>query len=152
VTRLPPAQAWVASAAVGLAAANGFRLHRLLDVITAAGLVAAAAISLPLPRKVAAATAGVCLLGWAWGTVRLDALDRSPLLADVDRGGRALLEITGEARSGAFELRIPARIHRFEGRPVDERESALTLGRRVRRAQRGLSKLFFSFAPLTSAR
>ena len=84
-----------------------------------------AALLLPFPRTVAVVAVGACLAGWAWGTVRLDALDRSPLLADVDRGGRALLEITGEARTGAFELRIPARIHRFEG----------TAGRRTRPAR-----------------
>ena len=128
--RLPPAQVWVAAAAVGLAAANGLRLHRLLDVVATAGLVAVAAVLLPLPGKVVVAAAGACLLGWAWGTVRLDALDRSPLLADVDRSGRALVEITGEPRTGAFELRIPGRIHRFEGRPVGERvQLELPLGR-----------------------
>ena len=128
--RLPPAQVAVPSAAVGLAAANGLRLHGALDVATSAGLVAVAAFLLPVPGKVLLAAAGACLAGWAWGTARLDTLDRSPLLADVDRSGRALIEITGEGRRGAFELRMPGRMHRFEGRPVGERvQLELPLGR-----------------------
>jgi competence protein ComEC len=130
LSRLPPGQVLVAAAAGGLAAANGLRMQRLLDVFLAVGVVAIAAVALSLPRAIMVAAAGACLLGWAWGTVRLDTLDRSPMLADVDRGGRALLEITGEARTGAFELRLPARIHRFEGRPVGERvQLELPLGR-----------------------
>jgi competence protein ComEC len=130
MTRLPPGQIWVAAAAVGLAAANGWRLHRPLEVVAAAGLVGVVALLLPFPARVVVIAAGVCLAGWGWGTVRLDALDRSPLSADIDRSGRALLEITGEARHGAFQLRIPARIHRFDGRPVGERvQLELPLGR-----------------------
>ena len=130
MNRLPTGQILVMAVAVGLAASNGLRVQRLFDVLVAVGLVAIAAMALPLPRAVALAAAGACLGGWVWGTFRLDTLDRSPLLADVDRGGRALLEITGEARTGAFELRLPARIHRFEGRPVGERvQLELPLGR-----------------------
>jgi competence protein ComEC len=130
MSRLPPGQIWVAAAAVGLAAANGWRLHGPLAVLAAVALAGAGAVLLPLPARVAVVAAVVCVAGWGWGTVRLDTLDRSPLSADVDRSGRALLEITGEARHGAFELRIPARIHRFEGRPVSERvQLELPLGR-----------------------
>jgi competence protein ComEC len=130
MSRLPSAQVWVLAAAVGLAAANAARLHSLVAGLVAAALVAVAAAVLPLPARVSLVAVGVCLLGWGWGTVRLDALDRSPLSGDVDRSGRALLEITGEARHGAFKLRIPGRIHQFEGRPVGERvQLELPLGR-----------------------
>ena len=40
-------------------------------------------------------------VGWWWGGVRLDALDRSPLRSEVDRAARALVEVTGEPRVGA---------------------------------------------------
>jgi competence protein ComEC len=130
MSRLPPAQVWVLAAAVGLAAANAARLHGLVELLVAAALVVIAAAVLPLPARVSLVAVGVCLTGWGWGTVRLDALDRSPLAGDVDRSGRALLEITGEARHGAFKLRIPGRIHQFEGRPVGERvQLELPLGR-----------------------
>jgi len=130
MARLPPAQVWVLAAVIGLAAANEVRLHRLMALVVAAALTAVAALALPLPARVSMVAVGICLAGWGWGTVRLDTLDRSPLAADVDRSGRALLEITGEARHGAFQLRIPARIHRFEGRPVGERvQLELPLGR-----------------------
>jgi len=53
------------------------------------------------------------LLGWWWGSARLDALDRSVLLAHVDTSERSVLMATGPARRSKFELRVPAQIHRF---------------------------------------
>ena len=105
-----PAQVWVASRPPsGSRPRTGCACTGCSTSSMAAGarrcrsrLAAAARARSPPRRPASASSAGV------GGRVRLDALDRSPLLADVDRGGRALLEITGEARTGAFELRIPA--------------------------------------------
>ena len=103
MSRLPARAGRVAAAAAGLAAANALRFHGLLASSRRSLLAAAATSLLPLPGKVVVAAVGACVAGWAWGTVRLDALDRSPLLADVDRSGRAVVEMTGEARKGAFD-------------------------------------------------
>src|SRR4029079_1109039 len=67
--------------------------------------------------------AALVLLGWWWGSARLDALDRSVLLARVDTSERTNLVITAPARRSRFELRIPAEVTRF-GR-LRFREAAL---------------------------
>ena len=68
--------------------------------------------------------------GWWWGSTRLDALDRSPLLAEVDRAARVSAVITAEPRVGMFEQRVFARVSRFGTRRVDEPvQLELPLGR-----------------------
>jgi competence protein ComEC len=53
------------------------------------------------------------LLGWWWGSARLDALDRSELLARVDTAERTELTVTAPPRRSRFELRVPAEVRRF---------------------------------------
>ena len=68
--------------------------------------------------------------GWWWGSARLDALDRSPLLAEVDRAARVSAVITAEPRVGMFDQRVFARVSRFGTRRVDEPvQLELPLGR-----------------------
>ena len=51
--------------------------------------------------------------GWSWGTVRLDSLDRSVLLARVGTAEVAIVETTAPVRRGKFEQRVAARVLRF---------------------------------------
>ena len=61
--------------------------------------------------------------GLWWGSVRLDALDRSVLEPRIGEAGRALLEVTGPARRTPYRLRVTARMLSF--RSLALRESVL---------------------------
>lgn len=126
MTRVLPAHVLALAAVLGLAAADAMRVH-LPPVAIAVALLLLAA---PPHARFAAAAGLVGLAGWWWGSVRLDALDRSPLRGDAGRAGRALVEITSEPRTGVFLQRQAARVREFERRAVDERvQLELRLGR-----------------------
>jgi competence protein ComEC len=128
--RLLPAHVVALGLVVGLAFANAVRLEARAVVVLALALGAVALFALPPPARLQAAAALLVLGGWVWGSARLDALDRSPLSARLDTAGDALIEITGPARHGAFDIRIPGRIRSFEGRLVGEPvQLELPLGR-----------------------
>jgi len=55
----------------------------------------------------------LALVGWWWGSARLDALDRSALLPRVGTAERALVAVTGPARRSQFDVRVPAQMRRF---------------------------------------
>lgn len=128
MTRLLPAHLLALALCGGLATANLARLHGGQAVALSAVLTVGVAARTP-PRLV---VTGVALMlgGWWWGTVRLDALDRSPLLAEVGRAEYALVVTTADARHGLFTLRAPGTIRRFGAIRMDERvELELPLGR-----------------------
>lgn len=126
--RLHPAQAVLGAAALGLAAANiarpgGPAVLVLLVTAPTVGLLGR------LPRVAVAASAALCL-GWVWGAVRLDALDRSVLAADVGRAGDFVAVTTADPRPGTFATRQFARAVSFDGAPLDEEvQLELPLGR-----------------------
>jgi competence protein ComEC len=130
MTRVLPAHVLAGSLVLGLAASNAVRLGLApLALVVAIGVTA---IGLAAPRAAGLVALGLLAAGagWWWGGARLDALDRSPLRADVDRSARALVEVTGEARRGAFQQRLPGRVRRFDRRPLHERvQLELPLGR-----------------------
>ena len=106
-------QVLAASLCTGLVLANVARVG--LALIGVALALAAAAV----PRL---AFAAVCLVlvGWWWGSLRLDALDRSALAAHIGEAGRVRVVVTGPARLGSFSIRVPALVVRFERRPLHE--------------------------------
>jgi competence protein ComEC len=129
VSRLLPAHVIVAAAALGLTLCNAARID-VRGAPLALAAVGAVVLVLPTAVRVAGAAVLVGLIGWWWGSVRLDAIDRSPLQAEVGRAGRALVEVTAEPRVGRFGQRQFARTHAFAGRRVDERvQLELPLGR-----------------------
>jgi competence protein ComEC len=71
-------------------------------------------------RRLAALSVAVAVAGLWWGSVRLDALDRSVLAPRIGEVGRTLAEITGPTRRTPFQLRVPARVHAFRGRALRE--------------------------------
>jgi competence protein ComEC len=97
---------------VGLAGANAARLPLLGAAAGLALLLAVAAASDEALRPTLLA-GSLVLIGWCWGSARLDALDRSVLLSRVDTAERSLLVTTGPARTTRFELRVPAQVRRF---------------------------------------
>jgi competence protein ComEC len=69
----------------------------------------AACASDELRRQVALGMAA-CLVGWAWGSARLDVIDRSALGDRIGTAERARVVVTGPARAGRFGIRVPASI------------------------------------------
>ena len=109
VRRAP--QLLAASLCGGLAFANVFRI----GMAGLAMLVVVAA----LPRAVALAGC-LLLLGWWWGSVRVDALDRSALAVHVGEAGRGRAVVTGAARRTRFAVRIPGVVTRYAGESLRE--------------------------------
>jgi competence protein ComEC len=123
MSRLLPAHVLVLAAVLGLAFSDVVRLHGV------AWLAAAPAVAL-VPRRLALGALLVALAGWWWGSARLEALDRSPLLDEVGRAGRAFAVVTAEPRVGMYEQRVFAHVSVFDGHPVDEpAQLELPLGR-----------------------
>ena len=116
------ARAWptllVVAACLGLAAANAARAPAL--TVVASGAAAAGAVASARFRLVAGALA-LLIAGWWWGSLRLDALDRSVLLPEVGRSAPLTAVVTGPARRTMFTLRVPAEVHRFGRRTLRER-------------------------------
>jgi competence protein ComEC len=124
-----PAHLLAGALVVGLALGNVSRIH---DLGIAGSLAAAGAVVLaPTPQmRLVIVAILLCLLGWWWSSMRLDALDRSPMLAEVGSAGSAVIVVTAPATHGQYNLRAPGRIERFAGRAVDEPvELELPLGR-----------------------
>ena len=97
---------------VGVAAANVTRATTLVLPALACAFVAFASTAGGHARFAVLAL-GVALAGWWWGGVRLDALDRSVLLGEVDRAETSLVIVTAPPRRSLFEQRIPAQMLRF---------------------------------------
>ena len=127
--RLLPAHVVVGAAVVGLALSNVVRIAPW-PVLVGAAAACLAALGLNRGTSLPAAAVLVLVLAWGWGSARLEALDRSVLGGDVGRAGRFVAVVTGEARTGLYVQRQPARARSFEGQAVDERvELDLPLGR-----------------------
>ncbi|HSC49167.1 MAG TPA: ComEC/Rec2 family competence protein [Gaiellaceae bacterium] len=103
---------YVAALCLGLATANVARVPAVVALTLTVAAATASTIIDP-PRRPLALVAGLAILGWWWGSVRLDALDRSTLLAYVDTSERTVLTVTAEPRHSRFELRVPAQARRF---------------------------------------
>ncbi len=124
-----PAHLLAGALCIGLALGNVSRIHAvgIAGSLTAAGAVLVAAT--PQTRLIASALL-LCLLGWWWSSMRLDALDRSPMLAQAGSAGRAVVVVTAPPTHGQYNLRVQGRITRFSGQAVDEPvELELPLGR-----------------------
>jgi competence protein ComEC len=103
---------YAAALCLGLASANVVR-GTALFALSAVALLAITAAVTAGPWRSVFLLAAVALLGWWWGSGRLDALDRSVLLAHVDTAERTSLVVTGPTRRSRFELRVPAQVRRF---------------------------------------
>ena len=86
-----------AALAAGLAFANAGRIHAVGLVAAVVAAVAVVVVDAPAAR-LAVLAAVLALLGWWWASARLDELDRSPLLAEVGRAGRATVVVTASTQ------------------------------------------------------
>jgi competence protein ComEC len=112
-----------AALCTGLAAANAVRAGALWLLVAA---LAAVVVSVAIDdnrRRLAAVAVALALGGLWWGSMRLDALDRSVLAPRIGEVGPSVLEITGPARRTPFRLRVPAKVREF--RRIDLREAVL---------------------------
>ena len=72
----------------------------------------------------------VALVGWWWGSARLDAIDRSPLLPKVGLAGRATVVVTAPVAEGEFGSRAQGQARTFRGpRSTSRCSSSFPLGR-----------------------
>jgi competence protein ComEC len=111
--------ALAAGLCLGLGASNLARAHALLlaTLVCAAALVA---VGLKGQARTAALVLGLAGAGWWWGSLRLDALDRSVLASRIGHVDQTFAEVIGPARRGQFALRIPVRVRRFGSFTIDE--------------------------------
>ena len=103
---------FAAALCVGLGAATVVRGSALF-ALTVAALLVASAVAIGDDHRRHVVVGVLLLLGWWWGGARLDALDRSELLARVDTAERTELTVTAPPRRSRFELRVPAEVRRF---------------------------------------
>jgi competence protein ComEC len=96
----------------GVSAANVARATTVVLPAMACAFVAVAS-TVDGHARLAGLVLGLALAGWWWGGVRLDALDRSVLLAEVDRAETSLVVVTAPPRRSLFDQRIPAQMLRF---------------------------------------
>jgi competence protein ComEC len=101
-----------ASLCAGLASSNLAR-GPWPAVAVLAGLVACGAIAATGERRLWLLCSALVLIAWWWGSARLQALDRSVLIARVDTSERARVVVTAPARRSRFELRVPGQVRRF---------------------------------------
>jgi competence protein ComEC len=115
VSRIAPATAATLAACAGLVLA--LVAHAPSPALTAL-LAAAVVVRVQRGRTLLVA---VALIGWWWGSVRVDALAHSDLAAQIGRGGDVVFEIVAPPRVAAFQVRAMARVVTLDGAAVDER-------------------------------
>lgn len=131
-----PLHCVAAALCAGLACANATRPRGPVPPLACMAALTLAAIARAGPRLGLACCAAL-LAGLSWGAVRLDALDRSPLRAELGRAGWAVVELTETPRRGRFNLRVPARLLRLGAWQVREQVLLeLPLGRSPPRGAR----------------
>jgi len=116
--RLTP-QLLAGSLCAGLALANVMRVEGVVALLVAAVLGSAATVAAG-PRRVVLTATALALAGLWWGSARLDALDRSPLVSRLGTAGHVLVTVTGPARRGTYDVRAPAVVTQFAGRGLCE--------------------------------
>lgn len=119
----------VGAACAGIAL--GIRVSASLALVVALALVAlAVATVLDGPWRVAVLGVALAMLGLGWGSLRMDALRHSVLVAEIGRTGVAELVTLAPARSSSFSTRVIAETRQFRGEFVRERVLlVLPLGR-----------------------
>ncbi|HZO61433.1 MAG TPA: ComEC/Rec2 family competence protein, partial [Gaiellaceae bacterium] len=109
-----------ASACAGLAAANAVRVSGGVVLVPAVAAALACAVAGEPLLRVALCSVALLLAGWWWGSARLDAIDSTVLVRRAGEAGLAVAVVTGPARGGQFDLRVPATLVRFGGVMVAE--------------------------------
>jgi competence protein ComEC len=119
VDLIPAAHLLAAALCAGLALALLVR-EAHAGLALAGALLGLVALVQDAGRLVFLASALILAGAW-WGSMRLDALDRSLLEPEIGRAAAARVEVTGPARRSEFALRVPVRVRRFGRAQIDER-------------------------------
>ncbi len=115
---------------VGCALANAARVPSVPAVLAAAAAGVFALAVRDEHRRVVVAAMAVVLGAWAWGSVRLDGLDRSTLVSRIGTVERALVEVDEPPKPGSFDQRARAVLLRWGAlRPREPVYLELPLGR-----------------------
>jgi competence protein ComEC len=109
---LPPAHLLLAALCSGVAAANLARSHSNLPAGLAVGSSLVAAF-VPGGQRLVLVALALAMLGWWWGSARLDAIDRSPLSKLIGTSETARVIVTAPPRRSSFSLRIQAEVERW---------------------------------------
>jgi competence protein ComEC len=110
----------VGAACAGLVASNWVTLTAAATVPLALVSLVGVALASP-PARVLALGVALVAIGLHWGALRLDALERSALTAEIGESGSAQLVVTAPARHTRFAVRVAAQTRSFRGRPLRER-------------------------------
>ncbi len=94
---------------------------RLLLVVAGVAVAGAAGVARRVWARPVLLAVAVLLAGWWWGTLRLEAFDRSLLAPEIGRSAPAEVVITGPARHSEFAIRVPAEVRLFGDRALRER-------------------------------
>jgi competence protein ComEC len=103
----------VAALCLGVAGATLARVATSAAAAVAAAAVAAALAARDRRARLGGAACAVALGGWWWGSHRLDALDRSVLVARLGTAERAVVEVAEPPRPGRYETRVRALVVRW---------------------------------------
>jgi competence protein ComEC len=118
--RLRRAQVFAAGVCCGLGLANIVRASTGVVLL----LLVLAGVSASVADGAARSQLGVLMLlvlAWWWGSARLEALDQSPLQIEAGTAASVRLTVTGPARIGLFDVRVPGLVTRFDGAAMRER-------------------------------
>jgi competence protein ComEC len=110
----------VGAACAGLAASNWVEPGAVVLTATCLGALAAVA-ALDGPARVVVLGIALAAVGLWWGSLRLESLGRSELVAEVGESGTARLVVTGPARTTSWAVRVPSEIRQFRGLRLRER-------------------------------
>jgi hypothetical protein len=124
-----PSQLLAGTLCLGLGAANVARAQSVLPLALAL-LLGGSVAAFREQRSLGLLAVALALVGWWWGSARLDSLDRSPLRSRLETAARVRMTVTGPARRGKYDVRAPAVVTRFAGRGLREHvQLKLALGR-----------------------
>ncbi len=105
---------------MGLAASNVVAIEgAALALFALVALVGVALLSDGL--RVVAVGVVLAIAGLWWGSLRLQALGESALVAEIGESAPAELVVTGPVRTTAWAVRVPAEVRKFRGRRLRER-------------------------------
>ena len=109
-----------ASACGGLVVANVVSL-RATTAAAVVLLALAGVAALGGSARVAALGVVLAALGLWWGSLRVEAMERSVLVPEIGSSGPATLVVTGPSRRSAWAIRVPAEVRELRGRTLRER-------------------------------
>lgn len=110
----------VAATCIGVAGGVWVSVSPLVVAVLTAGAVICA-LARPGAARVAALAVAFAVLGLGWGSLRMDALRQSPLMAELGEVGVAELVTVAPARPSAWNVRVLATARSFRGERLRER-------------------------------